>query len=993
VIRATNGNCSYGRYGAMAIGNDPAETPRFATVNNRNQHAQINNAFAGEVNDEILAIEFDNAGQNYTFANWSFIGSGINAQVTQDEFRDKGCFEFKLRNPQDSSVPGGSGFTVNQNNAQGGDTTGLTIATSDENEEANYLGMRLIITSGTGTGQYGIVDSYNTLTKRINIRKESTGELGWDHVIPGYPIANPLDSSSTYRIEPRPIFNTPPTTVASTTLPVSAVWGAITFGNTTQTFLNLEAQPGEGETIEITPEPAFFNVTKTGREYTVTMIANGAGYAVGQAITLSGEDLGGTTPDNDVTITVTDVTDDSTSSIVSFTYEGLAASGRFVITPASGTAAVSSIDGENWDNSTLPSDRNWKCLAAGMNMFVAIGRGSAVAASSLNGINWTARSIVSRNWESVCFGNNRFVAVASNLDTAAYSTNGTTWTPVTIPDLGDSSTNEWIDVCFGQGKFLAVANSNNAYAYSEDNGLTWSVGIMDTVADSSQKDWVSVAYGNNRFVAMSSQGDIAYSFNGILWYGATMPSPDGSSVMTWKQMKYANGLFYAVCDTGGVPVFGDATSGPTRYSVTSYDGIVWTEVTLAQEAEWALICYGAPDLTLNDSTNRDLANNRPTWIAVAGGDSITNQINRIQTGTAPRGRLTIASGRIGGVRIWEPGSGYTELQPPEVVDIIDPNAGTGPIFEGRLGDGVLGQPSWINRGIGYKTSTTRVFVTGDGFADSIPANRYVTLSNLARYPGPGAQLRFANNNNIYTAVVLTPLNSTVNNADGLSAYIQINPDFDVTDGPDHGDLVEIRERYSQCRITGHDFLDIGTGNFVETNYPELYATGDYIRAPENEIVEFDGGRVFYTSTDQDGNFRTGELFAVEQATGVVTISADYFDLNGLSELRLGGIRVGGSGVVIREFSSDPLFTEDSNNVVPTQRAIKTYLANRLSVGGSDIATASLIAGVIKVGPGAFSNTIGGNVLFNVRADFEGDQAGINGMILAQTMFAKSFRPR
>ena len=36
-----------------------------------------------------------------------------------------------------------------------------------------------------------------------------------------------------------------------------------------------------------------------------------------------------------------------------------------------------------------------------------------------------------------------------------------------------------------------------------------------------------------------------------------------------------------------------------------------------------------------------------------------------------------------------------------------------------------------------------------------------------------------------------------------------------------------------------------------------------------------GGRVFYTSTDQDGNFRVGELFEVEQSTGIVTLNASY----------------------------------------------------------------------------------------------------------------------
>jgi hypothetical protein len=69
---------------------------------------------------------------------------------------------------------------------------------------------------------------------------------------------------------------------------------------------------------------------------------------------------------------------------------------------------------------------------------------------------------------------------------------------------------------------------------------------------------------------------------------------------------------------------------------------------------------------------------------------------------------------------------------------------------------------------------------------------------------------------------------------------------------------------------------------------------------------------------------------VEQATGTVTINADLFQLDGLSELSLGGIQVGGSAVVIREFSKDGTFVANSNNIVPTQAAIIKYLQSRIS---------------------------------------------------------------
>ena len=150
--------------------------------------------------------------------------------------------------------------------------------------------------------------------------------------------------------------------------------------------------------------------------------------------------------------------------------------------------------------------------------------------------------------------------------------------------------------------------------------------------------------------------------------------------------------------------------------------------------------------------------------------------------------------------------------------------------------------------------------------------------------------------------------------------------------------------------------------------------------------------MFYTSTDQSGNFRAGELFAVEQATGIITISADFFDLAGLTELRLAGVRVG-STAVIREFSKDPLFLQNSNNIIPTQRAVRSYLNSRLNIGGEDLLTPSVVAGTVKVGPQEISNTAGITINIPVLADFRGPSSvnpGVSGSMLAQTMFFRSF---
>jgi hypothetical protein len=630
----------------------------------------------------------------------------------------------------------------------------------------------------------------------------------------------------------------------------------------------------------------------------------------------------------------------------------------------------------------MPSSGDWKCIAGGNNRFVAIRTGSNAAASSLDGITWTARTMpASRQWNAVTYGGGIFVAVAGNLDSGAISTDGTTWTSTTLPDIGDSTFNEWVDIAYGRRTFVAVSNSGNFVATgvynSGTNTIGWTGHIMDVIADSTEKSWQSVAYGNNRFVAIANTGEVAYSFDGEFWYPATLPTQDGSSLHNWRKIRYAQGVFFAIGDTGARLVGGDETLGPTTFAATSFDGIVWTPRELASEELWSSIGFGNPYIGARDSS---VGKRTPMWVAVPNG---SDKFNKIQTGARALGRVTVVAGQISEIRLWDTGSGYTE---GPTVTIVDPNNTSDVLVESRTADGVLTNPTWISRGLGYRTNSTRITITGNGFADVIPSGKFIVINDLETYPGPGAQLAIQGLDQIYTLVTVTPIGPTDR---GLAALIRISPEIRVRDNLQHLTPITIRTKFSQCRITGHDFLDIGTGNFEETNYPQLYS-GFYTPAPENEIVEEDGGRVFYTTTDQNGNFRTGELFAVEQATGTVTISADFFDFSGLTELRLGGIRVGGTGAVVREFSTDPLFTEDSNNIVPTQRAIRAYLAGRLSVGGSEIAVGSFIAGTVLVGPDRIRNVAGLKNIIPVRADFVGPGVGISGSMLAQTMFYKSF---
>ena len=352
----------------------------------------------------------------------------------------------------------------------------------------------------------------------------------------------------------------------------------------------------------------------------------------------------------------------------------------------------------------------------------------------------------------------------------------------------------------------------------------------------------------------------------------------------------------------------------------------------------------AIESTLN-ATTQYIVEPRVTFAAPASG---------LYADTA-KARARVASNKVVEILIIDPGNGYTS---PPVCTVTDPNATLEVPIETRIGNGVLNQPTFSNRGTGYTTSASTV--TGDGFADLFQSGSSIYVEGLTEEPNAGSNITFDSLPGQYYKIVT--VRELVGSPDGFggsiapySANLQISPDLGIEEAPNHGTNVTIRRRFSQVRLTGHDFLDIGTGNFANTNYPNLPLTDP---DPTYEITESGGGRVFYTSTDQDGNFRVGGLFNIEQATGIATLDVDAFNLAGLQELTLGNIALGSTGATITEFSTDGTFTANSDNIVPTQAAIISYIASQIGGGASSLNVNSMTAGVVEISGQQITTTTG-----------------------------------
>ena len=149
---------------------------------------------------------------------------------------------------------------------------------------------------------------------------------------------------------------------------------------------------------------------------------------------------------------------------------------------------------------------------------------------------------------------------------------------------------------------------------------------------------------------------------------------------------------------------------------------------------------------------------------------------------------------------------------------------------------------------------------------------------------------------------------------------------------------QITQRISLTRATSHDFTNIGTGGYNTSNYPtQIYGNPSIPANSLKQILEEGVGRVFYVSTDENGIFRVGSFFAVDQGTGSVSISQDIAltNVSGLQFQR---------GVLVTNFSSDSKMTENASDIIPVQSAIRNFIDYRLGLdyGGSPVPNYQLL---------------------------------------------------
>lgn len=325
-------------------------------------------------------------------------------------------------------------------------------------------------------------------------------------------------------------------------------------------------------------------------------------------------------------------------------YAGVRGDSRWVVSGNDGTL-LTSTDGAVWTETKVAGQRptlfalayrNGRFLGVGSNSFTIPGNIASVF-SSADGLNWTPlpfpeTATITRNdtFQSLLPTTAGYMGFGA-AGLIATTTDGTSWNVLSQP----AERSHFSDVVYGNGVFVAVGSKAiNGEAPGINAGR---VGAVYTSTDSWHWDervsgvrgatLAKAAFGNGRFVAVGPGGTMIYSDDGIAWKSAVSPMP-----ASWTGLAYGAGRFVAVgpgamaSSTDGVTWRAEtAIAGSNYWTIRfvngsffrspispgspvqrSFDGLNWSEVTLASSA------------ALND-----IAFSNGLWVAATSGFSTT----------------------------------------------------------------------------------------------------------------------------------------------------------------------------------------------------------------------------------------------------------------------------------------------------------------------------------------------------------------------------------
>jgi hypothetical protein len=426
-------------------------------------------------------------------------------------------------------------------------TFGTPTGTSSTSTIGTYIGVAIASTSGVGSGGYITVTKAGTGTTYSGVTTATMYSSGTGYVV-----------GDTIVIAGASLGGTTPTNNLTLTI------GGSVLTNTIKGYVSSSAVSGTSVTAannyNVTPlstsgsgTGAVFQISKTGAGTaysgftTIGVLSSGTGYAVGDTIVIAGANLGGTTPTNNLTITV---------------------------------GAVKS----NYQNTAV---------ITGMSSTTGFGAGSLIAATAGTGTLYggTPNSIVVNN-------------IVSSSSITYTINNGTPPTSGTVANIVQSNLNTWSPLYTYVYRAICADNTNYKYLI-----IRWD--------PTKQQFFTAAAEGWD--TSTKQPLNETYGFNGTFGQGYDLKdcqilvSATSSHFMIWPWVRQSMGLWTAIFEFERVAVEDTAAAGMPNFA--------WTNsVILGYTSDNSSYQFVFPRLP-NSSLNKDMRAVTNKGITTTLGDS------------------------------------------------------------------------------------------------------------------------------------------------------------------------------------------------------------------------------------------------------------------------------------------------------------------------------------------------------------------------------------
>lgn len=250
--------------------------------------------------------------------------------------------------------------------------------------------------------------------------------------------------------------------------------------------------------------------------------------------------------------------------------DGAYGGGNFVFITSDGTVDYSA-NGSSWSSTSIGNGSGWNGLVYDGTRFVAINTSGDIAIST-NGTSWSyfVNKLSAQNWKSIAYGNNMYIAIVNNSNIIAVSFDASTWY---IGTLGDIS-KQWNRVTYCNNKFWALCSSSSTQI-TFDPSLIYVLSPNTTNTD--------ITYRLNSASLKLTTENLPNAFEGSMNVDLSIKQPENYTIT--QNYYIENSTTKLKASDASTEIEGNSWSYPAFESTLTYNGEIYDQTTTSGDPE------------------------------------------------------------------------------------------------------------------------------------------------------------------------------------------------------------------------------------------------------------------------------------------------------------------------------------------------------------------------------------------------------------------------